>query len=157
MSKIIFPLVIILLAGFFIYRIWTNSKVAEQNFAAGQAFLAENAQREGVITTESGLQILELQPGTGTEHPSASSRVKVHYHGTLLDGSVFDSSVDRNEPISFNLNQVIPGWQEGLQTMVEGQKVRLFIPSNLAYGKNGTGPIPPSATLIFDVELLEIQ
>ncbi|WED24467.1 FKBP-type peptidyl-prolyl cis-trans isomerase [Vibrio sp. JC009] len=157
MSKFIFPILIFVLAAFFIYRTWTNHKAADENFAAGQAFLSDNAKKEGVITTESGLQYKVLQEGTGTVHPAANSRVKVHYHGTLIDGTVFDSSVDRNEPIAFGLNQVIKGWQEGLQYMVEGQKVRLFIPSTLGYGKNGTGPIPPSATLIFDVELLEIQ
>ncbi|AEH34502.1 Peptidyl-prolyl cis-trans isomerase [Vibrio anguillarum 775] len=119
--------------------------------------MAENTQQDGVITTESGLQYLVLQQGTGTVHPKANSRVKVHYHGTLLDGSVFDSSVERNDPIVFGLKQVIQGWQEGLQLMVEGQKMRLFIPSNLGYGKSGSGPIPPASVLIFDVELIEIQ
>ncbi|NAW89533.1 FKBP-type peptidyl-prolyl cis-trans isomerase, partial [Vibrio sp. V24_P1S3T111] len=139
------------------YRTWNNHKIADENFAKGQAFLAENAQQDGVITTESGLQYLVLQQGTGTVHPKANSRVKVHYHGTLLDGSVFDSSVERNDPIVFGLKQVIQGWQEGLQLMVEGQKMRLFIPSNLGYGKSGSGPIPPASVLIFDVELIEIQ
>ena len=92
-----------------------------------------------------------------TEHPTKNSQVTVHYHGTLIDGTVFDSSVERGEPITFALKQVIKGWQEGLTYMVEGQKVRLFIPSTLGYGKGGTGPIPPSATLIFDVELLSIK
>ncbi|OXX21453.1 FKBP-type peptidyl-prolyl cis-trans isomerase, partial [Vibrio sp. V05_P4A8T149] len=138
-------------------RTWNNHKIADENFAKGQAFLAENAQQDGVITTESGLQYLVLQQGTGTVHPKANSRVKVHYHGTLLDGSVFDSSVERNDPIVFGLKQVIQGWQEGLQLMVEGQKMRLFIPSNLGYGKSGSGPIPPASVLIFDVELIEIQ
>lgn len=157
MSKIIFPIVIFILAGFFIYRTWTNHKAADVNFAKGQAFLEENAKKEGVITTESGLQYLVLQEGTGTEHPTIDSRVKVHYHGMLTDGTVFDSSVERNEPITFGLKQVIKGWQEGVQLMVKGQKVRLFIPSTLGYGKSGTGPIPPSATLIFDVKLLDIE
>ncbi|WP_375749500.1 FKBP-type peptidyl-prolyl cis-trans isomerase [Vibrio sp. HN007] len=157
MFKIIFPIVVFVLAGFFIYRTWTNHKVADVNFAEGQAFLAENAKKEGVMTTESGLQYLILQEGSGDTHPKSTDMVKVHYHGTLIDGTVFDSSVDRGEPISFPLNRVIKGWQEGVQNMVVGQKVRLFIPSTLGYGKNGTGPIPPSATLIFDVELLEIQ
>ncbi|MCW8336133.1 FKBP-type peptidyl-prolyl cis-trans isomerase [Vibrio sp. SCSIO 43135] len=157
MGKFAFPIIIFLLAGFFIYRTWTNHKAADVNFQEGQAFLAENGQKEGVITTESGLQYQVLQEGTGTVHPTANSRVKVHYHGTLIDGTVFDSSVERNEPIAFGLNQVIKGWQEGVQYMVEGQKIRLFVPSTLGYGKSGTGPIPPSATLIFDIELLEIQ
>ena len=157
MSKILLPLIILVLAAFFIYRTWNNHKLAEENFAKGQSFLAENGQKEGVITTESGLQYEVLQPGTGTEHPKATSKVKVHYEGKLLDGTVFDSSYKRNEPIVFGLNQVIKGWTEGLQLMVVGEKVRLYIPSTLAYGKSGSGPIPPASTLIFDVELLEIQ
>ncbi|MGR5133764.1 FKBP-type peptidyl-prolyl cis-trans isomerase [Vibrio alfacsensis] len=157
MSKFLFPLIIFILAGFFIYRTWTNHKVADENFANGQAFLLENAKNEGVITTESGLQYLVLEEGTGDVHPTANSKVKVHYHGTLIDGTVFDSSVNRGEPITFGLNQVIKGWQEGLQYMVVGEKIRLFVPSTLGYGKNGTGPIPPASVLIFDVELLEIQ
>lgn len=157
MSKIIFPIVIIVLAAFFIYRTWNNHKASETNFALGQAFLADNASAEGVITTESGLQYMVIKAGTGTVHPTETSRVKVHYHGTLIDGTVFDSSVERNEPITFGLNQVIKGWQEGLQYMVEGEKTRLFIPSTLGYGKSGSGPIPPAAVLIFDVELIEIQ
>ncbi len=110
-----------------------------------------------MITTESGLQYEVLSKGNGTEHPTATSKVKVHYHGTLINGNVFDSSVERGEPIAFGLNQVIKGWTEGVQHMVEGDKFRFYIPSSLAYGKSGTGPIPPSATLIFEVELLEIQ
>lgn len=110
-----------------------------------------------MITTHSGLQYKVLQEGTGSTHPTASSTVKVHYHGMLTDGTVFDSSVERGEPISFPLGKVIKGWQEGLQLMVEGQKVRLFIPSTLGYGKSGSGPIPPAAVLVFDVELLEIK
>lgn len=157
MSKIIIPIVIFILAGFMIYRTWTNNKVSEENFAAGQAFLLENAKQEGVITTESGLQYKVLHKGEGTEHPTKASTVTVHYHGTLINGTVFDSSVERGEPISFKLNQVIKGWQEGLTYMAPGDKVRLFIPSPLAYGKSGTGPIPPASALIFDVELLEIK
>ena len=157
MSKILLPPIILVLAAFFIYRTWSNHKLAEENFAKGQSFLAENAQKEGVKTTESGLQYEVLQAGTGTEHPKATSKVKVHYEGKLLDGTVFDSSYKRNEPIVFGLNQVIKGWTEGLQLMVVGEKVRLYIPSTLAYGKSGSGPIPPASTLIFDVELLEIQ
>ncbi|MDF2152763.1 FKBP-type peptidyl-prolyl cis-trans isomerase [Vibrio sp. CAU 1672] len=157
MSKFLFPIIIFILAGFFIYRTWTNHKVADENFAKGQQFLIENGKKDGVVTTESGLQYMVLEKGTGTVHPTATSKVKVHYHGTLIDGTVFDSSVNRGEPISFGLNQVIKGWQEGLQYMVEGEKVRLFVPSTLGYGKGGTGPIPPASVLIFDVELIEIQ
>ncbi|OIQ22241.1 FKBP-type peptidyl-prolyl cis-trans isomerase [uncultured Vibrio sp.] len=157
MNKFIIPIVIIVLAVFFLYRSWNNGKLAEVNQAQGEAFLAENSAVEGVITTESGLQYQVLQKGTGEINPTATSRVKVHYHGTLIDGTVFDSSVERNEPIAFGLNQVIKGWTEGVQLMVEGDKFRLFVPSNLGYGKGGTGPIPPASVLIFDVELLEIQ
>ncbi|KHT47505.1 FKBP-type peptidyl-prolyl cis-trans isomerase [Vibrio sp. MarTm2] len=157
MSKFIFPIVILVLAVFMIYRTWNNNKAGEENFAAGQAFLLENGKQEGVVTTESGLQYKILAKGEGTEKPTTSNTVKVHYHGTLIDGTVFDSSVNRGEPISFKLNQVIKGWQEGLTYMSPGDKFRLFIPSPLAYGKGGTGPIPPASTLIFDVELLEIK
>ncbi|MEH0664796.1 FKBP-type peptidyl-prolyl cis-trans isomerase [Vibrio scophthalmi] len=157
MSKIIIPIVIVVLAVFFVYRTWTNGKAAEANLAAGEAFLAENGQKEGVITTDSGLQYQVLTKGDGTVFPTVASTVKVHYHGSLIDGTVFDSSVERGEPISFKLGQVIKGWQEGLTYMNVGDKVRLFIPSALAYGKSGTGPIPPAATLIFDVELLAID
>ncbi|KZX57550.1 peptidylprolyl isomerase [Vibrio sp. HI00D65] len=157
MSKFVIPVIVFLLAGFMIYRTWTNHKSGTENFEQGQQFLLENGKKEGVITTESGLQYLVLEEGTGTIHPTKDNKVTVHYHGTLIDGTVFDSSVERGEPISFALKQVIKGWQEGLTYMVEGQKVRLFIPSTLGYGKGGTGPIPPSATLIFDVELISIQ
>ena len=123
-----------------------------------EAFLAENAKADGVITTASGLQYKVLQVGHGSASPGPTDRVKVHYHGTLIDGTVFDSSVDRDEPISFGLNQVIKGWTEGLQLMVVGQKNRLFIPSDLAYGDRGAGgKIGPGSALIFDVELLGIN
>jgi peptidylprolyl isomerase len=157
LSKYLFPTVIFVLAIFFIYRTWNNYKAADVNFAEGQAFLAQNQTKETVRSTESGLQYEVIREGTGDTHPTATSKVKVHYHGTLIDGTVFDSSVARGEPIEFGLNQVIPGWTEGVQLMVEGEKTRFFIPSNLAYGRKGTGPIPPAATLIFDVELLEIK
>jgi len=121
-------------------------------------FLEDNIKKEGVKVTESGLQYLVLNKGSGKIHPSATDRVKVHYHGTLIDGTVFDSSVDRGKPISFGLNQVIKGWTEGLQLMVVGDKTRFFIPSRLGYGKRGAGKaIGPDMTLIFDVELLGIN
>ena len=157
MSKFIIPIIVFVLAGFMIYRTWMNQKSGEENMEQGQQYIVENGAKEGVVTTESGLQYLVLEEGTGTEHPTKNSKVTVHYHGTLIDGTVFDSSVERGEPISFALKQVIKGWQEGLTYMVEGQKVRLFIPSQLAYGKGGSGPIPPSSTLIFDVELISIK
>lgn len=154
--KFIIPVIILLLVAFFIYRNINNQKTAAVNIEQGAQFLAENSEREGVKVTDSGLQYLVLKEGTGTVHPSATSQVKVHYQGTLLDGTEFDSSYKRGEPISFKLNQVIKGWQEGLQLMVEGEKVRLFIPYDIAYGKSGSGPIPAGATLIFDVELIDI-
>lgn len=132
-----------------------EAKAAEVNIAAGKAFLAENAQKEGVQTTESGLQYEVLTAGEGNS-PAATDTVKVHYHGTLIDGTVFDSSVDRGEPAVFPLNRVIKGWTEGVQLMKEGSKFRFTIPSELAYGARATGAITPHSTLIFDVELLEI-
>ncbi|MEZ4386851.1 MAG: FKBP-type peptidyl-prolyl cis-trans isomerase [Candidatus Krumholzibacteriia bacterium] len=133
-------------------------KLGIKNKAEGEAFLIENAKKDGVKTTDSGLQYLVLKEGDGSRHPSAESTVKVHYHGTLINGEVFDSSVDRGEPISFPLNRVIAGWTEGVQLMTPGAKYRFFIPAELAYGSRGAGAkIGPNATLIFDVELLEIQ
>ena len=126
------------------------------NLAAGQAYLAENGAREGVITTASGLQYEVLEAGDGPQ-PSATDRVRVHYHGTLIDGTVFDSSVERDEPMAFRLNQVIPGWTEGVQLMPVGSKYRFVIPADLAYGQGGSGPIGPNSTLVFEVELLDIE
>ena len=128
------------------------------NREAGEKFLAENGKKKGVVTTASGLQYEVLKEGNGGKKPSLQNKVKVHYHGTLIDGKVFDSSVERGEPISFPLGGVIQGWQEGVQLMTVGSKFRFTIPFNLAYGENGAGAnIPPFSTLIFDVELLEIQ
>ena len=128
-----------------------------KNKAAGEAYLAENAQKEGVTTTASGLQYKQLVAGDGAK-PTTSDRVRVHYHGTLTDGTVFDSSYQRGEPIVFPVTGVIAGWVEGLQLMNVGSKFELTIPSNLAYGANGSGPvIGPDATLVFQVELLGIE
>ncbi len=137
----------------------TQDKIANiENEQTGEQFLEANAKKEGVKVTPSGLQYLVLNVGGGKQHPAATDRVKVHYHGTLINGTVFDSSVERNQPISFGLNQVIKGWTEGLQLMVIGEKTRFFIPSDLAYGKRGAGrKIGPDETLIFDVELLGIN
>lgn len=130
--------------------------MADVNAKAGQEFLTENGKRAEVKTTVTGLQYEVLEEGTGAQ-PSAGDQVKVHYTGKLIDGTVFDSSVERGEPATFGVTQVIPGWVEALQLMKAGAKWRLFIPSNLAYGPNGAGGvIGPNQTLIFDVELLEV-
>lgn len=123
---------------------------------AGEKFLAENAKKAGVITTASGLQYEVLTEGTGRS-PKATDTVRCHYHGTLIDGTVFDSSYRRNQPADFGLNQVISGWTEGVQLMKEGAKYRFYLPYNLAYGERGAGAdIPPFAALIFDVELIKV-
>jgi FKBP-type peptidyl-prolyl cis-trans isomerase FklB len=128
------------------------------NRAAGAAFLAENAKRPGVVRLSNGLQYEVMVAGTDTAKPTLKNTVKCHYHGTLINGEVFDSSVNRGEPISFPLNGVIKGWQEALQLMTVGSKWKLFIPSELAYGERSAGPvIGPGSTLIFEVELLGIQ
>lgn len=125
--------------------------------AAGEAFLAENGKKDGVVTLPSGLQYQVLKEGDGKK-PSATDQVVCHYEGTLIDGTVFDSSYQRNQPATFGLNQVIAGWTEGVQLMQEGAKYRFFIPYNLAYGERGAGAqIPPFAALIFDVELIEVK
>ena len=128
----------------------------ESNLVAGQKFLAENATKEGVQSTASGLQYKVITMGTGAK-PVATDTVKVHYRGTLLDGTEFDSSYARNEPISFGLNRVIAGWTEGVQLMPIGSKFMFFIAPDLAYGEGGGGPIPPNSTLVFEVELLDIE
>ena len=132
-------------------------KKAATNKTEGEAFLAENAKKPGVKTTASGLQYQVLQEGTGAK-PTAEDSVRVHYKGELLDGSTFDSSYDRGEPVVFAVGQVVPGWQEGLQLMSVGSKYKLWVPSALGYGEAGTpgGPIAPNATLVFEVELLEV-
>jgi peptidylprolyl isomerase len=155
--KIVVAVIIIAAIVYYFVSAKNNSKNAEQNIKIGQAFLAENKIKEGVKTTLSGLQYLVLNAGKEDSHPSASSTVTVHYHGTLIDGSVFDSSVERGEPLSFPLNRVIKGWTEGLQLMVIGEKTRFFIPSKLAYGNKSAGKIPAGSVLIFDVELLAIK
>lgn len=130
-----------------------NGKLAK---LAGEKYLEENAKKEGVQVTESGLQYIVLQEGSG-KSPKATDRVKCHYEGMLTDGTLFDSSVQRGEPAVFPLNGVIAGWTEGLQLMKEGGKTRFFIPYHLGYGEAGAaGAIPPYAALIFDVELIEV-
>ena len=142
-------------AGEYIENTMTQIKYGEA-IAAGKKFLEENKLKEGVITTESGLQYEVIKMGKGAK-PTATDKVKVHYHGTLTDGTVFDSSVDRGEPITFALNQVIPGWTEGVQLMPVGSKFRFYVPQELGYGARQAGSIPPYSTLIFEVELLGIE
>lgn len=132
-----------------------QAKAGEMNAKAGKEYLANNAKEEGVKVTESGLQYLVVKEGNGKK-PGPNDVVTVHYTGRLIDGTVFDSSVERGEPATFAVGQVIPGWVEGLQLMSEGSAYRLFIPSELAYGEHGTGPIQPNSTLIFDVQLLKV-
>ncbi|MCB0640756.1 MAG: FKBP-type peptidyl-prolyl cis-trans isomerase, partial [Phaeodactylibacter sp.] len=133
-----------------------KDRAATKNLEEGQAFLAENGKRSEVTTTATGLQYEVLKEGAG-ESPKPTDRVSVHYHGTLLDGTVFDSSVERGEPAQFPVQGVIPGWVEALQLMKPGSKWKLYIPSDLAYGSRGAGgDIGPNSTLIFEVELLEI-
>ena len=135
----------------------TDSTVEiKDNATIGREFLEENAKNDSVTQTESGLQYMVLKEGTGAK-PGPTDEVTVHYTGRLIDGTVFDSSVERGEPATFAVGQVIPGWVEGLQLMREGAAYRLFIPSNLAYGSHGTGPIQPNSTLIFDVQLLKVE
>ena len=131
-------------------------EVNDRNRAEGEAFLAENKKKSGVVVLPSGLQYEVLTEGKGKK-PAATDRVQCHYHGTLINGEVFDSSIERGEPAVFGVSQVIPGWVEALQLMPEGSKWRLFIPSDLAYGENGAGgKIAPNSTLIFDVELFKV-
>ncbi len=133
-----------------------EANAGAMNEKLGKEYLENNAKKEGVKVTESGLQYLVLKEGDGKK-PGPNDVVTVHYTGRLIDGTVFDSSVERGEPATFAVGQVIPGWVEGLQLMSEGAAWRLFIPSNLAYGSHGTGPIQPNSTLIFDVQLIKVE
>lgn len=134
-----------------------EAKVVKTDKVIGEEFLAENGKREGVVTTASGLQYEVIKPGDGP-NPSSVDTVTVHYHGTLINGTIFDSSVERGQPATFALNQVITGWTEGLALMPKGAKYRFYIPYNLAYGSRGAGSkIKPYSALIFEVELLEIK
>lgn len=139
------------------YRIALQQVQVDENTAIGEAFLAENREKEGVTETESGLQIKVIEEGTG-KSPNEEDEVEVHYEGTLIDGQVFDSSYQRGEPAVFPLNRVIPGWTEGVQLMKEGGTYELYVPGDLAYGPNSPGsPIGPNETLIFKVELLKVN
>lgn len=159
-KALIVGVVIILLV---VIGVWVSKSAERQKEAAakaladGQQFLKENKEREGIVTTASGLQYEILQEGDG-EKPSLSSRVTTHYHGTLVDGSVFDSSVERGEPATFGVGQVIRGWQEGIPLMSVGAKYRFYIPQELAYGmRSPSSSIPPGSALIFEVELLSFK
>ena len=134
----------------------SKNPVARENIEKGEQFMKEISNNKSVYTTKSGLKYRKVKEGNG-KHPKATDRVKVHYTGTLIDGKKFDSSIDRGEPLTFPLNQVIPGWTEGLQLMDEGSKYILYIPYNLGYGTRDMGDIPAGSTLIFEVELLEIN
>ena len=138
------------------YFMELEEKMNAENIEKGKAFLAENAKKEGIVTLPSGLQYEVITEGNGKK-PSATDRVKCHYEGTLIDGTLFDSSIKRGQPAVFGVNQVIKGWVEALQLMSEGSKWRLFIPSELGYGAQQAGEmIPPHSTLIFEVELIEV-
>ena len=133
-----------------------EKETAQKAISQGKAFLEENGKREGVVTTKSGLQYEVLTEGSG-KSPKATDQVRCHYEGMLIDGTMFDSSVQRGEPAVFGLNQVIAGWTEGVQLMKEGAKYRFFIPYNLGYGERGAGQsIPPFSALVFDVELIDV-
>ncbi len=134
-------------------------KAAETEKEAGKAFMAANGKKEGVITLPNGLQyqIIKHSDNPNGKHPTLESKVVCHYHGTLLDGTIFDSSKQRGEPATFPLNGVIKGWQEGLQLMVPGDEFRFWVPSDLAYGDRGTGQIKPGSTLVFDVQLISVE
>ena len=155
-TKVI-SIITVILIGITMFSM-ANATSPEENKAAGVAFLAENAKKPNIVTTDTGLQYEVLTPGTGTVSPTATETVTVHYLGTSIEGKEFDSSYSRGEPTSFPLNRVIAGWTQGVQLMTEGAKYRFFIPSELAYGPQGAGgSIAPNSALIFEVELIKIQ
>ena len=155
-TKVI-SIITVILIGITMFSM-ANATSPEENKAAGVAFLAENAKKPNIVTTDTGLQYEVLTPGTGTVSPKATDTVTVHYLGTSIEGKEFDSSYSRGEPTSFPLNRVIAGWTQGVQLMIEGAKYRFFIPSELAYGPQGAGgSIAPNSALIFEVELIKIQ
>ena len=154
-------IILAVVIAIFCFLIFQNSKKAKQqagiNAQIGADYLAANAKVEGVVETASGLQYKIVHKGESGNTPSPTSMVNVHYHGTLIDGTVFDSSVERKTPISFGLHQVIKGWTEGLQLMSPGDKYTFYVPHQLAYGEKRVGSIPPASVLIFEVELLAIE
>lgn len=156
-TNVILVIVIVILIALFSRNSQKNKAAAAENRIKAAEFLAENGKKEGVSTTASGLQYEVITQGDGDKTPTATSKVKVHYHGTLADDTVFDSSVERNSPISFGLNQVIPGWTEGVQLMTEGSKYKFYISPDLGYGDRAAGKIPAGSLLIFEVELLKIE
>ncbi len=155
--KYVVLVIVVALAIFFFTKNSNDKKLTVENTLIANDFLAKNKSLENVVETASGLQYQVLEKGEGTEHPTASSKVTVHYHGTLLDGSVFESTVEGGKPISFGLNQVISGWTEGVQLMVVGDKFKFFIPANLAYGNTTSGKIKAGALIMFEITLLDIQ
>lgn len=157
MMNFLVILITILLVYFFTKRFQNKKKQAEQNIVKGQEYIDQHKNDSEVEQLDSGMLYQVISKGSGEVHPTPSDKVTVHYHGTLIDGAVFDSSVDRGQTIGFFLNQVIPGWTEGLQKMVVGEKARLIIPSHLAYGNRAVGTIPGGSLLIFEVELIAIN
>lgn len=157
MPELLLPIILIFIIVFLYKAHIKNRENTRINKEAGEVFLEKNKAKEGIQVTDSGLQFLILRHGKGESHPTATSTVKVRYHGTLIDGSVFDSSYDRQEPAVFKLNKVIPGWTEGLQLMLKGEKRRLFIPSALAYGDSAVSIIASGSTLIFEIELIDFE
>lgn len=157
MVRILIAVALLAIVVVLVKNYLSNSQNSKQQKLLGEAFLKENATKEGVHTTNSGLQYQWFNKTEGGVMPKPTDRVTVHYHGTLIDGTVFDSSIERGAPIGFGLNQVIKGWTEGLQLMTAGDKIRLYIPSHLAYGNRSTGKIPAGSVLIFDVELIAIN
>ncbi|ESP94060.1 MULTISPECIES: FKBP-type peptidyl-prolyl cis-trans isomerase [Pseudoalteromonas] len=156
-TSILVAILVFGLAWFIFNNSQKQNQIAQINRLDAEKFLVSNAKKEGVITTESGLQYEILEKGDGNTFPTINDSVRVHYHGTLINGMVFDSSVDRGQAISFSPKQVIAGWTEALQLMVEGDKFRLFIHPDLAYGNRATGNIGAGSLLIFEVELIAIN
>jgi len=158
MSELIAPIILTLaIIVYFYLRSNLNSDIAKENILVGDEFLKINREKEGIIETNSGLQYELLTRGSGQQHPSIKDRVEVNYNGKLLNDTVFDSSLNKKDKISLNLDQTIKGWQEGIQLMVVGDKIRFFIPSKLAYGARSKGKIEAGSLLIFEVELLSVN